>query len=936
MKNVYRIVLIQFFVALIFVTIACSCHRRESIESNHSIVESISFPGESTCISLSSDSMSMYVGMMEDFFMEYSLLHGTQSKYILPSELRGIKTYQIFELSKNSTHIDFLISKRNKGVVYLRYSSNVDSNSVHPLDICVWLSSDNSQHISPKKYQNYSAYKIMQCDDVLLLGTSNGLMYVSKEMLDSVRSIAVNGSTVEIPYYRPLLNLRQHKMQFAIENIIVSSDEKKIIAVTDSGIYQMTHNIHSSIYDKMIIGGRFWSSCLKNDILHVECINPDDGYKEYVIVYPFSDRPHVSEHKCDEGHRLLLPSIGVLSDSRFEFNDNKFSVGFKYQGLESIHQVDNTIYYLSQSGVDKLDLTLLSTLNSLNYCSIKSVVAGEDAIYFITETTLYKLISNGQFKYLGPVYGLPDIKDATWHSGKVYVCDDISVYSIDVSDYLLASDRNVTQVDMISIPSPDRIECIVESPTGEGLYIGTRSGLYEYKDNQSFSQIEINNAAFHDSPYITDIVVSDGKLYAGTLNQGLIAVGSSASVIDDYKNIGEIKSLDVFDNKLLIRTTSSLLIADALNYNTLASVDIKGVLDAALTAPDTLCVLTKDSISYYALNKGGFPIKFDSYKNNYQYNRIKMLNYNDYLISDTSIVNGQMVTGNDAHWYDVVYFVFISILIVLLCVGVLILFLRQRKVHAVKEQDLLDNIDQIELYKKSSSKLLSFIPTIISNLEIYDEMDTDLCDLVSLFVDFRNKMVGLEDSSVSSSLITDFQSIYNDLYLGVAKWFKRPSEDADIKTFNLWLSRCRYGFQVINVYNKKGIKLLVENPDDISSKDFEIEKSMTWEFFVRFTLCNQSVDDIIAHLISLNIEDSEDTKACSQLRKKLKERIDHKNVGPIPNLLIRNLSSNIWRETEPAIASTPYDVVWIALELGRNNNGIQERLDYALSQKGSM
>ena len=134
----------------------------------------------------------------------------------------------------------------------------------------------------------------------------------------------------------------------------------------------------------MIIGGRFWSSCLKNDILYVECINPDDGYKEYVIVHPFSDRPHVSEHKCDEGHRLLLPSIGVLSDSRFEFNDNKFSVGFKYQGLESIHQVDNTIYYLSQCGVDKLDLTLLSTLNSLNYCSIKSVVVGEDAIYFIT------------------------------------------------------------------------------------------------------------------------------------------------------------------------------------------------------------------------------------------------------------------------------------------------------------------------------------------------------------------------------------------------------------------------------------------------------------------------------------------------------------------------------------------------------------------------
>ena len=67
--------------------------------------------------------------------------------------------------------------------------------------------------------------------------------------------------------------------------------------------------------------------------------------------------------------------------------------------------------------------------------------------------------------------------------------------------------------------------------------------------------------------------------------------------------------------------------------------------------------------------------------------------------------------------------------------------------------------------------------------------------------------------------------------------------------------------------------------------------------------------------------------------KKLKERIDHKNVGPIPNLLIRNLSHHIWTTDCHKVASTPFDVVWLACGLNSNTNGLIERLEYAYTQK---
>ena len=916
---------------MISVFLLCSCVNKNTNHGQETIADKIFFPGTPTCISTSMDSQSLYIGLKEDYFIEYNLSHGTQAKYELPAEFDGVKKYKIYQLYFN----EFLVSNRNRGVLYVRYSTPADSNSVYNLEKYVYLSSETTEDIIPKKGLNYSAYNIERCDDILFVGTSNGLMYIDRNLLDSIRYIAGNNSKIEVPYYKSLRNLRQRKMQFAIEDLIVSKDHKKIIAVSDSGIYRMNLDLSADSYDRMLAKGRFWSSYFMNDTLYVERIDSNGKYQEMIIGCPFADTFSVDTFLCSDGHRILSPYGKILDDGRLAYNDNRYDIGFEYTGQESIQKNGDHIYYLTSNSVDRINLNYLYLFDGLDYSQMKISVAADDGIYFINSIGLYKLDRGcSECRYLGAIDNLPDIKDAVYHKGCIYVCDDVGVYKIDVSEFLFAYDREARRVKDIVVHAPDRIECMSESSSGESVYIGTRSGLYEYAENTSFKKVAIKNDIFHDSPYITDIVSSDDMAYAGTLNWGLLIVGSTASIINDYRSVGEIIKLDLRDEKLLIQTSSSVHLVDALTHNRLYSMESRGIKDAKFLTNDTLCVLTTDSVMLYIMNDDQLS-KIGSRLNSLRYNTIEVVNDQAYFISDYSIVNGIPIRGESLHWIDVVLYSIGCVFIILILVVLIMMLVRQRRSHIIKERSILDNYEIGEEYKKAAKQLINYSSVIWSNIEQYDEMESDLDSLVDCFSRFKDVVSPILDSVPNEENILVLNNAYQDLYTSVALWFHCPKIDND-NDFELWLRRCRYGFQVLNIYSKKGIKLLIENPNEISNKEFEIEKSMTWELFVRFTLCNQSFEESVSKTMSRYEDDDMSQKDLSMLKKKLKERIDHKNVGPIPNLLIRNLSSNIWRETEPTIASTPYDVVWIALELGRNNNGIQERLDYALSQKGSM
>ena len=922
-----RILLYALF-TVVSVVLMCSCVNKRVNPSQDTIADKIFFPGSPTCISTSTDSQSLYIGLKEDCFVEYNILHGTQTKYELPAEFNGVNKYMIYQLDFD----EFLVSNRNRGVLYVRYKTPADSNSVYNLEKYVYLSSEMADDTSPKKGLNYSAYNLEQCNDILFIGTSNGLMYVDRSLLDSIRNVVDNVSKVEVPYYKPLRELRQHKMQFAIEDLVVSEDHKKIIAISDSGIYRMNLDFSATSYDRMLAKGRFWSSYFMNDTLYAECIDSIGKYYELIIGCPFSDSFTVDKSFCSDGHRILHPFGRISADKQLEYKGEKYDIGFQYIGQESIQKIGDYIYYLTSNSVDRINLNYLDIIEDLNYSPMRISVAAEDGLYFINSAGLYKLDSgSSECRYLGGVEDLPNVKDAVYHKGYVYVCDDVGIYKIDVSDYLFAYDRKTHQVEDVVINSPDRIECISESSSGESIYIGTRSGLYEYADNGSIQKVAIKNDAFHDSPYITDIVSSNEKTYAGTLNYGLHAIGSTASVINDYKSVREILSLDLRDEKLLIQTSSSVLIIDALTHQQMYNIESRNIIDAKFLDTDTLCVLSNDSVMLYSMNDVQLT-KISSVVNSFKYNTIQTVNGDSYFIADYSIVNGMPIKGQSLRWIDVVYYAFGCVLIILILAVSIFMLVRQRKSHLIKEKSLLDNYEIGEEYKMAATQLINYLPVIKSNLELYDEMEADLGKLVDSIIGFSNDVSPILDSVPNDENILLLKNAYQQLYDSVGLWFHIPQIDSD-KDFDQWIGRCRYGLQVLNIYSKKGIKLLIENPNEISNKEFELEKSMTWELFVRFTLCNQSIEESVSQTMSKYADDAMSQKDFSLLRKKLKERIDHKNVGPIPNLLIRNLSHHIWTTDCHKVASTPYDVVWLACGLNCNTNGLIERLEYAYTQK---
>ena len=63
------------------------------------------------------------------------------------------------------------------------------ANRINNLEKYVYLSSEMTDDTSPKKGLNYSAYNLEQCNDILFIGTSNGLMYVDRSLLDSIRNV---------------------------------------------------------------------------------------------------------------------------------------------------------------------------------------------------------------------------------------------------------------------------------------------------------------------------------------------------------------------------------------------------------------------------------------------------------------------------------------------------------------------------------------------------------------------------------------------------------------------------------------------------------------------------------------------------------------------------------------------------------------------------
>ena len=667
------LVIISFFLTI-------SCSKEKQIEEQKSIIDKICISGEATSISLSPDSSKLFVGFNENYFIEYDRKNHTSIKFELPEKTNSTRTYQIKELRNSDNSREFLASKRNSGVLWLKYNSLPDSDNIFRPSKCVYISSENSGDAMPQKGQNYSTYKIVEGrDSTLYFATSNGMMYLTQTMLtDSVKRSETE-STISAPYLPSLRPMRQNRMQFSNEDVFVDNHSNKLIAVTDSGIYRLSADYNSPNYEKLLTNGRFKASYMGNDTLWAVATQPE-GAILFTITNPYSDNFKISTKAIDSDCKIINKKIFGYGGGNIGIGDNSFNLGLEVIGRESLQVLNDDMYYISEDAVCYVNLNLLTKINDTAYSPIKTAVKGEDGtFYLLTGKALYAYnANNANCEYLGDVYDLPSIKDAIWHNENIYMCDDNSVYTLSTAHSLFAFDRKVERIEEISVKSPDKIESL-GIDADKGLYVGSRSGLSLYGFDGSINPINVNIKKF-DSPYLTDI--AEGGEYASTLNYGLLGIGNVAESVSGYDNYRDIRSVDKCGEYLCFNTPTEVVAINLTAHKTIGgkSIKCKNIIDAGFIDANTIGILTTDSILQYSISSNSL-IKKSAKKNQLGYQQLFAHNAKDILISKYPIANNTPIIAQNLSWSEVIYIILSFIVAIAISIYIIFYIIKLKRRH---------------------------------------------------------------------------------------------------------------------------------------------------------------------------------------------------------------------------------------------------------------
>ncbi len=631
MRPVHTIIFMLFIGIITF----SSCSESGNNEGNP-LFNEIHITDEATCLSVSDDSTNLFIAGYQASFYKLNISENTVVKFKLPPTLYQSKTYQILQLGEQ----EFLVSKRNQGVTYLRYNNN-DSSFVFYPEKTVYLSSDTSKHISPQKRTNYSSYQmVVTPDSSVLFGSSNGLMLISRERLDSVRSDNVSdNATIIVPYTKALFKFRQGVNQFAIEELLLDRNTCQTIAITDRGIYRLSTDLS---YEDKLSDGRFWSGYIKNDTLFA--VGEIDNKTQIIKVHnPFSVEHHMcSSEDLRHGCQVLRPDIIGFSNGYATINGRDYDLNLNIEGKESIKKIGNNIYYTANGNIRYFNSCILETVCSMNFPQVITTAKGDNGlIYVLNEKGLYSINENNKQTYLGKVNGLPKIKDAIWHDGDIYVCDDINVYRFSAKDLHFAYDRDVEKIAGINIKTPDRIECLSSLSDGNGIIIGTRRCLKKYTlSNGSLHDFSLFDSP--DSPYFTDILTAgNGLLFASTLNHGIFKITDKNNTIDTLlygDNLKNVRTIDLNGKFLLIVSPSSVKIVNISEpeYPQLGSLNIENISAAKFIGKDNIRIITPDHLMLYRI-EGNSLQKTSEEPNPTKYTHIETINNKEFLISDFSI-----------------------------------------------------------------------------------------------------------------------------------------------------------------------------------------------------------------------------------------------------------------------------------------------------------
>lgn len=444
-----------------------------------------------TCVVADRDSDALLLGSMAPMFTRLNIADGSRQDFPLPAFSRDTKTYDIHRL----TDSEWLVAKRNCGLIYVAYEYGPRGARIsHTARVT------SPSRPLPAKGSNFSTYSIIGADSLIALGTSNGMMYLTRGDMARMRT----DSVVEARHVRPLEHLRKNRVQFAQESMFLQGDS--ILTVTDHGIYRVALSDFadpSARYVTVSEGMRCWNATLKNDtlaVIHTPDF-PDRSQRELVLF----DRA---------GRVLSRRSVPVSANWTAVFADSIRTFGAEGDFLcfRSGASVGSGLYFIRGGELRMID-------------SAHPADAGYERVRFSAgpfvisdRQGLFRIKDNGKARFLGDVTGVSGIRGMTAHGNTVYVATTDGVYSINGSDLVFSTPRKARMVESNN-PDNDRVESVYA--IGDTLLIGSRNGLHYFHKGRRHDYAFPELKERYESPYVCGITRDGkGRILLKTLNAG--------------------------------------------------------------------------------------------------------------------------------------------------------------------------------------------------------------------------------------------------------------------------------------------------------------------------------------------------------------------------------------------------------------------------------
>lgn len=495
---------VYFWLAFVALFLSAACSRNEESPSLPASQPSHDFL---TCIvPHPSDSSSLLLGYLGPRFACYRISDGFTDSYPLPDSTANWKTYDILPVSP----VEFLVAKSNHGVMYVRYG--IDSVGLRTIEHVASVLDPDPLGPPPHKGSHYSAYSLTRADSLIVIGSTNGLMYLAP---DSLNRLAI-APVVRASAVRPLASLRNEKPQFLQEAVLFFDDS--VTTATDNGIYRVALADFNRDVPPVPIGGklRCRSAAVSSDSLMV-IYSPDPASRR-MASFPLHGR--VSYNSVN-----VHPSTSWIG--RYGDSIRLFGAEGDFANQRSAVNAGSLFWFIRKGRLHYSDPAHPSD-GSDEHIVLSDSRSG---IGISDRNGLWRL-DGGKAKFLGDVRGLSGIKDISANSDHLFLVVPDGVFRVSLTDYLFPVNRDTTLV-LATKTGSDRAVSVFA--TDSVLLVGTREALYAFNPDSrdlicrySFARLEKD----YENPYVCRITASSrGGYLVQTLNHGVWHIGS---VSDTY------------------------------------------------------------------------------------------------------------------------------------------------------------------------------------------------------------------------------------------------------------------------------------------------------------------------------------------------------------------------------------------------------------------